>query len=329
MYLPAAATDASVIAAPTGTCTGANCVDTLQAAAIDKIWDGPRNRYGRRIWHPWQMGTPGGGGLFNLGPTPSAGLGIGQGIAWAEKDLTRSASNVYSTAALAAANPLSEPHPISLETAMLNSDQSGGMDNYMGITNFSSIITTAAAGPKHPKIIVWQGSADPNIFPGDSINMYRTVATAYGSGTPNFAGLSSFFRYYHAPGVAHCGNGVGASPVLVTLPDGNSQLLDDLENWAENGVVPQSAGDSTHVGILATGPGTFGTRPMCPWPTTAIWNGTGPTNVAASYTCGGNLNSNVSTVCFGLHTVYAEETSSGSDWKSQGAPPPPACPVNQ
>ena len=72
--------DATLLSAPAGTCTaGANCVDVIQAAAIDKIWDGPRNHYGRRLWHPWQKGTPGGGGLFNIGPTPSAGLGIGQG----------------------------------------------------------------------------------------------------------------------------------------------------------------------------------------------------------------------------------------------------------
>jgi hypothetical protein len=323
-----AETDPTVLVAPAGTCTGANCVDLIQAAAIDKIWDGPRNHYGRRIWHPWQKGTPT-GGLFSVGPTPVATLGIGQGVAWAEKNLMFSPNNAYSTTALASANPLGEPDPIALETAMLNSDGPGGIDNYMGIVDFPSIITTRATGPKQAKIIMWQGSADPNIFPGDSINIYRTVATAYGSGTPDFAGLSSWFRYYHAPGVAHCGNGVGASPVAVTLRDGNTQIFDDLVNWVENGVAPQSAGDSTHMGILATGPGSFGTRPICPWPTTAIYSGTGSTTVASNYTCGGNLDANVATVCFGLHTVFGEETSSGSDWKTQGAPPPPACPLNQ
>jgi Tannase and feruloyl esterase len=315
--------DTSLLAAPTGTCTGANCLDSVQAAAIDKIWDGPRNKHGVRIWHPWQKGTPT-GALFNIGPTIPTGLGIGQGTAWAEKDLTYASANVYSSVDLAAANLFGEPRPIALEDAMRDSDQPGGMDNYMGIIDFPSIITAHNAGPKQNKIIMWQGSADPNIFPGDSINIYRTVATAYGNGTADFAKLSSWFRYYHAPGVAHCGGGVGANP-LTTLPDGNPQIVDDLVNWVENGVVPQSAGDSTHMGILATGPGTFGTRPVCPWPTTAIYNGSGSTMVASNYHCGGNLDANVATVCFGLHTKFGEETSSATDWQSQGAPNPSAC----
>ncbi len=321
-----AAADPTVIAAPAGTCTGANCVDSLQAAAIDKMWDGPRNHYGRRLWHAWQKGAPV-GGIFSVGPNIPNGLGPPMGLAWAEKDLTYDTINLYSTNALAAANPRGVPRPIGFEQAFNDSDKPGGMDNYMGIVNVQSIATNHNAGPKQPKIIMWNGGADNLIMTGDSIDIYRRVATAWGNGTADFAGLSSWFRYYHAPGVGHCGGGVGANPTTV-LPDGNQQLLEDLENWVENGVVPQSAGDSTHVGILATGPGSFGTRPICPWPTTAIYNGTGSTSVASNYTCGGNLDANVATVCLGLHTVYAQETSSGSDWKEQGAPPPPACPLN-
>jgi hypothetical protein len=329
-----AAADPTVIAAPAGTCTGANCVDTLQAATIDMIWDGPRNHYGTRIWHPYQKGTPEGPG-FSIGPAITGNLGPGQAIAWDEKDLTFSSANVYSSRALAAANPLGEPDPIAMEDMMLLGDQPGGVDNYMGIVDAASILTAYSAGPKHPKIVLWHGSADPNIMPGDSIEFYRLVATAYGCHgnssaparcMPDFAGLSSWFRYYHAPGVAHCGGGVGASPVLGTLPDGNAQIFDDMVKWVENGIVPQSAGDATHMGILATGPGTFGTRPICPWPTTAIYSGTGSTAVASNYTCGSNLDANDAQVCFGLHTVFGAETSSGTDWKAQGGPPPGQCP---
>jgi hypothetical protein len=110
------------------------------------------------------------------------------------------------------------------------------------------------------------------------------------------------------------------------LPDGNAQIFDDMVKWVENGIVPQSAGDATHMGILATGPGTFGTRPICPWPTTAIYSGTGSTAVASNYTCGSNLDANDAQVCFGLHTVFGAETSSGTDWKAQGGPPPGQCP---
>lgn len=311
--------DRTVLLAPAGTCTGANCVDLIQAAAIDKFWDGPRNHHGIRLWHPWQKGSPA-AGLFNVGPNIPGGLGPEMGLAWAEKNLEANTLSLYSTDALAAANPRSVADPIGFEQAIYDADRPGGIERYIGIVDVQSIIPTAAAGPKHPKIIMWQGGADNLIMPGDSIDAYRRIATAYGHGRTDFAGLSSWFRYYHAPGVGHCGGGVGASPTTV-LEDGNAQIFDDLVNWAEHDVVPQSAGDSTHMGILATGPGSFGTRPVCPWPTTAIYTGHGSTTVASNYICGGNLDANVSTVCFGLHTVFGEEHSDHLDWQEQGAPP--------
>jgi feruloyl esterase len=255
------------------------------------------------------------------------------GLAWAEKNLEINTDSLYSTDALAKANLRGVANPIGFEQAMYDADRPGGIERYIGIVDVQSIIPTEAAGPKHPKIIMWQGSADSFIMPGDSIDAYRRVATAYGNGTTNFTGLSSWFRYYHAPGVEHCGGGVGASPVASgpnastgpgstsTLTDGNTQIFDDLVNWTENGVVPQSAGDSTHIGILATGPGSFGTRPVCPWPTTAIYTGSGSSAVASNYICGGNLDANLATVCFGLHTVFGDEKSSDLDSKEQGAPP--------
>jgi hypothetical protein len=129
--------------------------------------------------------------------------------------------------------------------------------------------------------------------------------------------------------VGHCGGGVGASPLAVTLPDGNSQIFDDLVKWVENGIVPQSAGDSTHEGILATGPGSFGTRPICPFPTTAIYNGSGSTTAASNYYCGGNLEAypptpatnNVATICQEPVTVYGQEDSNKLDYKQLGITP--------
>jgi hypothetical protein len=89
----------------------------------------------------------------------------------------------------------------------LLADQAGGVENYIGQTNVAAVVKQQSAGPKHPKIMMWQGGADNLIPTGDSINIYRTVATAYGNGTTDFAGLSSWFRYYRAPGVGHCGSG--------------------------------------------------------------------------------------------------------------------------
>jgi hypothetical protein len=314
--------DQTILAAPAGTCTGANCLDSLQAAALDKIWDGPRNHLGKRIWNPWLKVMPV-GGFIDVGPmipdTQNAEY-------WDHKDLTYDVQNLYSSRALASANPFGEPAPIALEDEWMLSEGPGGPENLLAGADYQGIIDNVYSGPKHGKLIMWQGGADPDVFWQDSIHYYRAVATTFGSGRTDFAGLQSWFRYYHAPGVGHCGGGVGASPVQVTLPDGNAQIFDDLVKWVEDGIVPQSAGDYTHEGILATGPGTFGTRPICPWPTTAIYNGTGSTAVASNYHCGGNLEAypptaatnHVATICQEPVTVYDQATSDKLDYQALG-----------
>jgi feruloyl esterase len=181
------------------------------------------------------------------------------------------------------------------------------------------------------KLITWQGSYDQFIFPVDSIETYRDVATLYGHGKTDFGhptsdgkgtGLQAWWRYYHAPGVGHCGGNIGASPVSPTLQDGQVQVFDDLVKWVETGVPPQSAGDSTKLGILGTSTNTaVGTRPVCPWPTTAIYNGTGSTTVASSYHCGGNLDEDRSVLCYQLHTPYGKETSDHLNYAEQGLTP--------
>src|SRR5580692_11632718 len=148
---------------------------------------------------------------------------------------------------------------------MVLADSANGPENLMRSANYQGIIknvyNNCKSGPGGCKIISWQGGADTLIPWGDSVDYYRDAATTFGGGTTNFgtpqstsggSGLQSWWRYYHAPGVGHCGGGVGASPVAVTLPDGQVQPFDDLVKWVETGVPPQSAGDSTNLGILAT-----------------------------------------------------------------------------
>jgi hypothetical protein len=59
----------------------ANCLTTAEAAAVNKIWDGPRNTKGDRIWFPLDRGTD--FGILD-GPVPF-GLGVVQ-FEWDEKD---------------------------------------------------------------------------------------------------------------------------------------------------------------------------------------------------------------------------------------------------
>ena len=326
----------------TGTCTGPNCVDVLQATAIDKMWDGPRNHDGQKFWFGFQKDVMTGGHLIlyqNYGPggyLPTENDNIRESAALDHRDLTFNPSNEYTTRALAAANPLGMPEPIALEDEFVLADCSpstanGCPENLHRGTDWSGLFTNfytnCKNGPGNCKIVAWQGVAETNIHWQATTSMIREVATAFGGGTPNFTTLGNWFRYYHAAGVGHCGGGIGASPVQVTLPDGQTQGFDDMVKWVSTGTPPQSAGDSTHMGILGTSTSSaIGTRPVCPWPTQPIYSGTGATNVATNYTCGGNLDAyppnagtnNVATICSDLHTVYGEETSNSVDYAEQG-----------
>ena len=119
------------------------------------------------------------------------------------------------------------------------------------------------------KLIMWQGLADQLIFTGDSINYYNRALAANGG----ISSTESFFRYFLAPGVAHCGT-PGTGSIAPTNP------MQQVINWVENGQAPAVLNAS---GSLANGQSV--TRPLCPYPDPdAIYTGGDP-NVAASYTC--------------------------------------------
>ena len=151
------------------------------------------------------------------------------------------------------------------------------------------------------KLLTFVGGWDNFIMARGVINYYRQMAARYGINSnvpgipnvPNFANVQTFYRLFRAPGVGHCGGGVGPQP---------QNLFGALVNWVENGVAPNT--------ILAQGGAVpTRTRPLCPYPTTAIYNGSGSTDSAANFHCGGNLET-FSTVCKDVLVKYKHEASS-------------------
>ncbi|KAL1881492.1 hypothetical protein VTK73DRAFT_3554 [Phialemonium thermophilum] len=69
-----------------------------------------------------------------------------------------------------------------------------------------------------------------------------------------------------APGVMHCGGGVGAQPT-----DGFTQLI----AWVENGTVPK----------VVPASGTVRTRNLSKWTASLVYSGSGNLSDASSWTC--------------------------------------------
>ena len=97
--------------------------------------------------------------------------------------------------------------------------------------------------------------------------------------------------------MGHCGGGNGPQP---------QNLFGALVSWVENGVAPEQIPAQTGGGAI--------TRPLCPYPETAVYNGTGNPNDAASFHCGGNLEA-PEVVCADVLTKYKHEVKGPLSFK--------------
>jgi feruloyl esterase len=116
------------------------------------------------------------------------------------------------------------------------------------------------------KMIQYHGWSDPGVAPESSVNYYERVARTLGKSPANF------YRLFMVPGMQHCIGGPG--------PD-RFDALAALERWVEQGEAPERI----VVAHLTDGKADR-TRPLCPYPLVARWNGTGSTDDAGSFACG-------------------------------------------
>jgi len=154
------------------------------------------------------------------------------------------------------------------------------------------------------KLLTFVGANDQLIFPRGVINYYRVIASRNGRhDEPDFHRLQQFYRLFRAPGVAHCGGGNGPQP---------QNLFGALVSWVESGVAPaQILATTVTAGAITR------SRPLCPYPQTAIYNGSGSTDDAASFHCGGNLETR-EVVCADVLTQYKHEVDSRPDFDGSG-----------
>jgi feruloyl esterase len=141
------------------------------------------------------------------------------------------------------------------------------------------------------KFIIYNGWADHSITPIRSIEYYAEVIDAMGGrgdapGEVNVAAVSDFFRLFMEPGMHHCRGGPGpdsfngANQGFPPTTDAQHDVLMALDRWVEDGVAPEKITASR----LTTGK-VDRTLPMCPYPQIAVYNGAGDVNLAESYHC--------------------------------------------
>ncbi len=110
------------------------------------------------------------------------------------------------------------------------------------------------------KILYWTGWSDLTLAPLATIAYYEELAAG------------DYARLYMLPGVLHCGGGAGPDRV---------DWVETIRAWVEEGRAPERLVAST---LGPEGAPTL-TRPICPYPQVAVYDGTGDPNVETSFAC--------------------------------------------
>jgi feruloyl esterase len=125
-----------------------------------------------------------------------------------------------------------------------------------------------AAFAKHGgKLLIYHGWADQQVAPGSSVEFYKSVLAL--SDDP--ASASNWIRLFMAPGMAHCSGGEG--------PD-TFDTINVMEQWVEQGKAPDQIIASHQAGGKVDR-----TRPLCPYPQVARYNGAGSIDDAKNFSC--------------------------------------------
>jgi feruloyl esterase len=114
------------------------------------------------------------------------------------------------------------------------------------------------------KLLLAHGWSDPALSARSSVEYFKAVQRR----TPQ---ASSFTRLFLMPGVLHCAGGSGCDDV---------DYAGIIRRWVEQGEAP-----SRIIARKLRGTQVVRTHPLCAYPRTARYNGTGSTADAAAFTC--------------------------------------------
>ncbi|ACU75960.1 Tannase [Catenulispora acidiphila DSM 44928] len=232
-------------------------ISAADAAVVRKIWDGPRDTNGKRLWYGLPVGAD-----FSYLAASSTTDGVTTGspfivpAQWVanfvEKDPSFSSAN--------------------LTYAQFDQIFQKARSQYDSVIGTSNPNLTAFRN-NGGKLITWQGDSDQLIPTAGTVD-YRQRVDALMGGTKK---VDDFYRVFLAPGVAHCGlQGVGVDDMTA------------LTTWVEHGKAPAVLHATLPTATTSsTGTTTTGTvdRDVCRYPMVSHYSGHGDVTNPASFRC--------------------------------------------
>jgi Tannase and feruloyl esterase len=232
------------------------CLTQPQVAALKKLYAGPRTSKGDRIYPGYFVGGETGAYGWNFAIT---GSGPGTSVSYIMA--------VQAGKYLIFQNPAWDYRSFDVDRDVKIADDAMGQRANATDPNLKSFKSRGG------KLILFHGWSDALIAPTNTIDYYESVAAKMGR-----KDAASFTRLYMVPGMQHCYGGPGPNNF------GNAMIA-ALQHWAEQGSAPDK--------ILATKYKTDGdpssgvarTRPLCPYPQVARYQGSGSIDDAANFAC--------------------------------------------
>ncbi len=243
-----------------------SCLTPPQAAALQKLYEGPHDSHGHVIFPGYLPGAEAGNGgwsIWIVGPAPMKSLISFFGVNYFKYMVYDKPDWDYRTFDIAKDMPIAEQ-----KTAeALNATDPN-------LSKFKS---------RGGKLILYHGWDDPAIPAVNTVNYYESVLKTMGHGSAD-----AFTRLYMIPGMQHCSEGPGANAfggdgtALLDDPQHNISLA--LEQWVEKGIAPSGLIATRYEGKEEARHAVM-TRPLCSYPQSATYKGKGDTQDAANFVC--------------------------------------------
>ena len=261
------------LAADVPTCSGArdgSCLSADQKNAIAQIFSGATTSTGAAVYSSFPY---------------DAGLGAG-GIAFWEftAPVALDSGAVGVIFAVPPADPATFNGPVFSLTgsiddmvASINASNASFTESAMQFMTPPNPTQLSAVRDRGAKIMVYHGVSDAIFSADDSVAWAQGVAT-------NHSDAADFARLYLVPGMGHCSGGPATDQF---------DMLSALVDWVERGVAPDSVtasarGTGNAGGVNGEVPAGWAanrSRPLCPWPLVARYNGSGSLDTASSFSC--------------------------------------------
>lgn len=243
-----------------GTSTPCGTFTQVDATVVRSLWEGPANdpRYGPRKSNGQQMwfGLARGAGSHTLANTVQQPDGTLTGVPffvtedWFKYFLKKDPNFDWKTLTQAQLDQLFNQSVAEFPVIATDNPDLRPFKNSNG------------------KLMIRMSWWDDGVFPGGQIDYWNRVQQKSGN-------TSSFARMFTAPGAWHCAQGTGGPGPLPIDP------LGALVKWVEQGQAP----DRLEAAKYNADGGVLRTRPLCPYPKVAKYDGTGSTDETTNFNC--------------------------------------------